>query len=240
MKKTLTFALIAVFIVGCASDKVEKTAAQIDYDAAKKELKHGRYAEVTLDLQHFSTKHPYSKLATQAELLRLFSAYKDSEFILSETLSKEFISRHPRHPSVDYAKYMLAMSHYRQSSSAEKDAKQSMEAIAGFKRLLREHPASPYAKDGANRLQRLFNKLAEHELNIGRFYFNKGRYVASANRFQVIVEKYQTTPAIEEGLYWLAASFDKLGITDNARETAELLTHNYPNSEWSRKASRFL
>ncbi len=240
MKKTIPFAMIALFIVGCASDKPVKTSAEISYDTAVRKLGKGNYSAATLELQDFSTKHPYSKFSSQVELLRLFAAYKNREFILSETLSETFIERHPRHPSVDYAKYMLAMSHYRQSSPAEKDPEQTIEAIEGFKRLLKEHPESPYAKDGANRLQRLFNKLAKHELNIGKFYFDKGRYVAAANRFQVIIEKYQTTSAIEEGLYWLAASFDRLGIVDNARQTAQLLKYNYPKSEWSRKAARFL
>jgi len=240
MKKIVSLAFIALFITACASDEAAKTAAQTDYDAAKRNLDKGHYGEVALKLQDFSTKYPYSKYATQAELLRLFAAYKHSEYILSEVLSKDFVERHPRHPNVDYAKYMLAMSHYRQSSPAEKDQEQTLEAIKGFKRLLKEHSKSGYAKDGANRLQRLYNRLAGHELDVGKFYFDKGRYVAAANRFQVILEKYQTTVAIEEGLYWLAASFDKLGISENARQTAMILKHNYPNSDWSRKAARFL
>ena len=240
MKKFLAPALTLLLIAGCASDKVAKSAAQADFAAAKRALAKGLYSKVALDLQNYATRYPYSKYATQAELLRIFAAYKDKEYTLSEVLSKEFAERHPRHPNVDYAKYMLAMSHYRQSSSAEKDPKQTFEAIESFKRLLKEHPKSPYAKDGANRLQRLYNRLAGHELKVGKYYFDKGRYVAAANRFQVVLQKYQTTPAIEEALYLLAASFDKLGIRDNARQTAMLLRHNYPKSEWSEKAGAFL
>ena len=240
MKKFIAPALSLLLAAGCASDQAVKSAAQADFEAAKKALSKGHYGEVALSLQDFSTRYPYSKYATQAELLRIFAAYKDSEYILSEVLSKEFTERHPRHPNVDYAKYMLAMSHYRQSSSAEKDPKQTYEAIKAFKRLLSEHPHSAYAKDGANRLQRLYNRLAGHELKVGKYYFDKGRYVAAANRFQVVLKKYQTTPAIEEALYLLAASFDKLGIRDNARQTAMLLRHNYPRSEWSEKARAFL
>jgi len=240
MKKLIVPVMTLLLAVGCASDKVAKSKAEQDFLTAKKQLAKGLYGKVALDLQDYSTKYPYSKYATQAELLRIFAAYKDKEYVLSETLSKEFTERHPRHPNVDYAKYMLAMSHYRQSSSAEKDPKQTFEAIKAFKRLLAEHPKSSYAKDGANRLQRLFNRLAGHELKVGKYYFDKGRYVAAANRFQVILKKYQTTPSIEEALYLLAASFDKLGIRDNARQTAILLTHNYPKSEWSEKARAFI
>jgi len=231
---------IALLAAGCASDNAGKNEAQIDYEAAKEKLDHGQYNEVARSLQDFSTAHPYSKYTVQAELLRIFASYKGGEYILSEILSKEFVERHPRHPNVDYAKYMLAMSHYKESSPAENDQDQTNQTVAAFERLLSEHPDSEYAKDVQRRLQLLYTRLAKHELNIGKFYFSKGRYVAAANRFQVILEKYQTTPVIEEGLYYLAASFDKMDIKDSAQQTAILLKHNFPNSEWSRKAEPFL
>lgn len=239
MKKTVCMVLVALLCAGCATDKIGKGDAA-DYQKAKQQLDKGEYAKVALFLQNYGTKYPYSKYTIQAELLRIFAAYKDHEYVLSETLSKEFIDRHPRHPNVDYAKYMYGMSLYRESLPAENDQTETRKAIEAFKRLLKEHPNSDYAKDGQRHLQLLYNRLAGHELKVGKFYFDKGRYVAAANRFQVILKDYQTTPAIEEGLYYLAASFAKLGIKDSARQTAMLLRHNYPKSEWSRKVEQFL
>jgi outer membrane protein assembly factor BamD len=240
MKKMTCIAFMLLLTAGCASDKAGKNGAETDYQTAKHKLDKGEYGDASLFLQDFGTKYPYSKYTVQAELLRLFAAYKGKQYVLSETLSKEFIERHPRHPNVDYAKYMLGMSLYRESAPADKDQEQTMKAVEAFRRLLRENPGSEYAKDGERHLQLLYNRLAGHELDVGKFYFDKGRYVAAANRFQVILEKYQTTPAIEEGLYYLAASFAKMGIKDNAKQTAMLLQHNYPNSEWARKAKPFL
>jgi len=232
---------ISLLLAGCASDNnAGKSQAEIDYEVAKTKLNKGSYSEVNKLLEEFGTNHPYSKYTIQAELLRVFSSYKGGEYILSEILSKEFVERHPRHPNVDYAKYMLAMSHYKQSSPAENDQEQTQLAVEAFKRMLSEHPKSEYAKDGQRRLQLLYTRLANHELEVGKYYYDKGRYVAAANRFQEIFEKYQTTSAIEEGLYYLAASFDKMGIKNNAKQTAILLKHNYPKSEWSRKAEPFL
>jgi len=241
MKKLLMTLCLSLLLAACASDSVvKKSPAEIDYEQAKKLLAKGSYEAVNMELEKFGSKHPYSQYTIQAELLRIFAAYKSSEYILSETLSKEFVRRHPRHPNVDYAQYMLGMSHYRESSPSEKDQSQTLAAIESFKVLLDRHPKSSYARDGARRLQRLYNRLGDHELNVGKFYFKRHRYVAAANRFQTILEKYQTTPAIEEALYYLAASWDKLGIADDARNSALLLRHNYPKSEWSRKAARFL
>jgi len=241
LSKFILLILAIAAVAGCAKhDQPYKSGAEREYEAAKVLMNKGSYGTVAMNLQKFSANYPYSKYAIQAELLRIFAAYKDGEFILSETLSKKFTERHPTHANVDYAKYMLAMSYYRQRSPAEKDATMNQLAIDGFKRLLNEHPGSAYAKDGQSRLQSLYNTLAKHELTVGKFYFDRDRFIAAANRFQQVVRLYQTTPAIEESLYYLAASYAHMRMNKDARQTALLLRHNYPNSSWSAKAKRYL
>ena len=233
--------LLALALAACATtSETPKDTAKTDYEHAKELLAKGEYSEANMFLEHFGANHPYSQYTIQAELLRIFAAFKGGEFILSETLAEEFVSRHPRHPNVDYAQYMLGMSHLRESSPAEKDQAQTLAAIESFRTLLKKYPKSAYAGDARRRLQQLYNRLGKHELDVGKFYFDHQRYVAAANRFQVVLEKYQTTPSIEEALYYLAASWDALGVKDDARNAALILRHNYPKSEWSQKAARFI
>jgi len=237
----LSICLIATVMTGCAGkEKPFENDAQRAYEAAKHQVTTSDYAGATMALEHFSSKYPYSKFAIQAELLRIFAAYKDDEFVLSEVLSQRFIDLHPGHVNVDYAMYMLAMSQYKQRASAEKDPSQNKAAIKSFKKLIREHPDSSYAKQGKMYLQSLYNSLAKHELTIGKFYFDRDRYVAAANRFQQVIQHYQTTPSIEEALYYLASSYAKMDMKTDASQTAQLLQHNYPHSSWSSKAERFL
>ncbi|MDX8406292.1 MAG: outer membrane protein assembly factor BamD [Mariprofundus sp.] len=236
----LSICLVATMLYGCASDKKEfKNDAEREYDEARHLVDTGGYGQAALDLDHFASNYPYSKQAIPAELLRLFAAYKDTQYILSETLAQRFIDRHPTHKNVDYARYMLAMSQYKQHTSAEHDPTQNKAAIKSFLTLIKDHPESSYAKQGKARLQQLYNTLGKHELNIGKFYFEKERFVAAANRFQEVIRRYQTTPSIEEALYYLAASYAQMEMTVDANQTAMLLRHNYPKSEWSSKAERF-
>jgi len=238
--KTFVIICLSLALSACASDEAAKGTPKSDYEIAKHKLSLGRYNETAMELDKFSAKHPYSHYSEKAELLRAFAAYKGEEYILTEVICEEFIRRHPRHPDVAYAKYLLAMSHYKQVSPSEKDQSESKKAIEAFKRLLKEHPKSNYASDGARRLQKLYNHLAKHEVAVGKFYFDKGKYVAASNRFQTVIKDYQTTPSIEEALYYLAASYAALDIRDSAHSTARLLLHNYPNGKWSRKVRRFL
>jgi len=238
----ITTLVTALLFTGCTKhdEASYKSGAEKEYLQAKADMAKGRYGQVAMNLDKFSANHPYSRYVIPAELLRIFAAYKDGEFVLSETLSRQFIERHPTHDHVDYAKYMLAMSFYKERSAPEKDATMNKNAIDAFKRLLKEHPNSEYARDGESRLQSLYNSLAKHELTVGKFYFDRDRFVAAANRFQEVVRLYQTTPSIEEALYYLAASYAEMDLKKDAHQTALLLRHNYPNSSWSAKAGRYL
>jgi outer membrane protein assembly factor BamD len=236
----LALPVLFALLGGCATDQHKKDTTQSEYDKIKKRIDKGEYSTTAYSLEQFIIKHPYSHHAIQGELLRIFVAYKANELILAETLSSRFIDRHPRHPNIDYAKYMLAMSYFKQRGNTKHDPTQNQAAIDAFKRLIKEHPDSIYAKDGESRLQTLYNTLAGHELHVGKFYYDRDLFVAAANRFQEVVKRYQTSPAIEEALYYLASSYAKMGMKKDSRQSAMLLQHNHPNSPWSKKAARFL
>jgi outer membrane protein assembly factor BamD len=238
--RCLIILMLIILLGGCASDQQYKDTTQSEYEKIKKSIDKGEYNTAAYSLEQFIIKHPYSRYAIQGELLRIFAAYKGNELILAETLSTRFIDRHPRHPNIDYAKYMLAMSYYKQRGGAEHDPTQNQAAIDAFKRLIREHPDSTYAKDGRSRLQTLYNTLADHELHVGKYYYDRNLFVAAANRFQEVVRRFQTSPAIEEALYYLASSYAEMGLKKDARQSAILLRHNYPKSSWSKKALQFL
>jgi outer membrane protein assembly factor BamD len=241
MKNIALCFTILFLLASCGGkDLTPSESAQADYEKGKSLIDRGDYTNANLFLENFSAEHPYSKYTIPAELLRLFAAYKGKEYILSETLAGRFADMHPRHPDVAYAKYILAMSHFKQVGDQDRDQTQTKLTIEALKRVIKEHPGSNYAKDSAARLQNLNNKLSSHELIVGKYYFDKERYVAAANRFKVVLDNYQTTPAIEEALYYLAASYAKLGIMTTAREMAILLRHNFPKSDWSDKAKEFL
>jgi len=230
-----------LWLPGCAKQKVDGTAsAKADYEHGKSLVDTENYARAAIWLEKFSSKHPYSEYAVKAEMLRLYAAYKDEEYILSETLATRFLERHPRHPDLAYVQYMLGLSYVKESGAFERDQTATKHAIETFAKLINDYPTSSYVQESRRYFQKMRNKLAAHELYVGRFYFDHERYVAAVNRFQMVVKKYQTSPAIEESLYYLTASYVRLKLMDSAREVAEILQHNYPKGVWSEKAAAVL
>ncbi|HXH64224.1 MAG TPA: outer membrane protein assembly factor BamD [Mariprofundaceae bacterium] len=237
----LTYAAVILALGACAKRDFKMTTPEADYEKAKKMVMEQKdYNTAAYFLEKFASEHPYSHYTTQAELLRAYAAYKGDELPLAETICEEFIRRHPRHPDVAYAEYLLAMTYYQETSKPERDQTMTTKAIDAFERVIAEHPGTVYAKDAASHLQQLYNNLASHEVTVGKFYFDRKQYVAAANRFQTVIHSYQTTPSIEEALYYLAASYAALGLKDDARQTSILLRSNYPRGKWSAKAKAFL
>ena len=52
------------------------------------------------------------------------------------------------------------------------------------------------------------------------------------NRFKRVIDNYQTTTHVPEALERLVECDLALGLTDEARENAAVLGHNYPGGEW--------
>ena len=241
MLNKLLVAALLLTLTACAGKDLEMTdSAEVDYEKAVSLMSNYDYSRANIYLGEFSAKHPYSRYAIKAEIMRIYAAYMNSEFVLSETLAEGFISRHPDHADIAYVRYLYGMSLFKQVSKPERDQAFSQKAIDAFEEVIVRHPNSRYARDVRPKVQALRAYMAKHELLIGEHYFDREMYVAAANRFKVVLDKYQDTPSIEEALYYLAASYAALNIKDSARETAMLLRYNFPEGEWSEKASSFL
>src|SRR3546814_11417577 len=71
---------------------------------------------------------------------------------------------------------------------------------------------------------------------IGRWYLNRGQPLAAINRFQRVVDEYDTTAQVPEALLRLTEAYVTLGVKDDAERTAAVLGFNYPGSEWYQDA----
>ena len=67
---------------------------------------------------------------------------------------------------------------------------------------------------------------------IGRYYFEKKKWIAAINRFKTVVDDYETTIYAEEALHRLVEIHFMIGLKDEAKKYAKLLGYNYQSSEW--------
>ena len=77
----------------------------------------------------------------------------------------------------------------------------------------------------------IVNSLAAYEVHVARYYFRRGAYVAAANRAQQAVLEFQQSPAVEEALYIMAQSYDRLGLTQLRDDADRVLRTSFPNTQ---------
>ncbi len=215
-------------------------SAEKDYHKAERLIADNFNGRAALYLGKFTAKYPYSQYATPAELLRIKAAYNNEEFILSETLSKRFIEAHPNHPELDYVYYILAMSYFHQSESASHEQVFSRKARDAFIALNKRNPNNKYKAEADKYLNIVINRMAKHEMLIGKFYYEREFFVGATNRFIIVKNKYINSDVAAESLYWLASSYLELKQEAYAKEVIQTLTQRFSGNTWQKKAENLL
>jgi len=72
---------------------------------------------------------------------------------------------------------------------------------------------------------------------VARYYYNRGAYVAAANRAQQAVTEFQQAPALEEALHLMVLSYDKLQLQPLRDGAERVLRKNFPDSPFLTGAS---
>lgn len=236
--------LIGVFILsGCAStlDPNDPTAgmdaAEI-YKEAKTNLQDGNYETAIQFYEKLESRFPYGNYATRAQMEVAYAYYKFNEPESAILAADRFIKLHPNHPNVDYLYYLRGLASFgiTKSSAAEffgqdqteRDPKSVRRSFQFFAELVKKFPHSRYARDAVQRMTQLRNNLAQYEVHVAKFYFEKDAFVAAANRGKYVVENYQRTPAVAEALALMVKSYRKMDMPELARDALRILEVNHP------------
>ncbi len=206
------------------------------YNAAKRRLDVGQYAIAAALFDEVERQHPYSPWARRAQQMSAFSYYLASDYNKAIESSRRFLSIHPGNKDAPYAYYLIALSYYEQISDVTRDQKITEQALTTLGEVSRRYPNSRYASDAKLKMDLVNDHLAGKEMEIGRFYQRRGKWLAATIRFKTVIEKYQTTTHAAEALMRLTESYLSLGIPSEAKKTAAVLGANYPGSKWYERA----
>jgi outer membrane protein assembly factor BamD len=84
----------------------------------------------------------------------------------------------------------------------------------------------------------IVNSLAQYEVHVARYYYQRGAYVAAINRAQSALADYRDVPALEEALFILMRSYDALGMAQLRDDARRVLEKNYPASPYLTGSTR--
>lgn len=237
--------LCLLLVAGCAStDGLDSTLGWTPeklYAEAKGEMSSGNWPASIKLLEKLESRYPFGRWAQQAQIDLAYAHYKDNERALALAAVDRFLKLHPNHQSLDYVHYLKGLINFNEQQGllanlggqdlSERDLRAAREAFDAFKEVLTRWPDSKYAEDATARMRYLVNSMAQGELHIARYYFRRGAFVAAANRAQTVVKQYRETPSVEDALYIMYASYDRLGLADLRSDTERVFKLNFPKSD---------
>ncbi|MEX0694426.1 MAG: outer membrane protein assembly factor BamD [Rhodospirillales bacterium] len=235
LKTGLGVALVMASLSACTvkeePEYVERPVSSI-YNSAMNYLQDDYYKDAAREFDEVERQHPYSVWATKAQLMAAYAYYQSNRYDDAIIALDRFTQLHPASRDAAYAYYLKALCYYEQISDVARDQKMTELALSSLSEVMKRFPESQYARDARVKIDLTHDHLAGKEMNIGRYYLTQKQYLAAINRFRTVVEKYDTTTHVPEALHRLTEAYLALGVTGEARKTASVLGHNFPNSDW--------
>lgn len=244
----LSALLAASLMAGCSSTPEDKTAGWSPnriYSEARDELNSGGFDKAVPLLEKLEGRAAGTPLAQQAQLEKAYAQYKAGEKAQAIATLDRFMKLHPASPAYDYALYLKGLVNFNDNLGlfswlsrqdlSERDQKAAKDSFESFRELTTRFPDSRYAQDSRQRMTYIVNSLAQYEVHVARYYYERGAYVAAISRAQIALADYKEVPALEEALYILVKSYDALGMTQLRDDAQRVMASSYPQSELNRE-----
>jgi outer membrane protein assembly factor BamD len=236
---------VAALLGACSStpdDKSSNWSANKIYSEAQDEMSSGAYDKAVPLFEKLEGRAAGTPLAQQAQLEKAYAYYKSNDQAQALATLDRFMKLHPASPALDYALYLKGIVNFNDNLGifgfvsrqdlSERDQKAAKESFEAFKELVTRFPDSRYTPDGRARMTYIVNSLAQYEVHVARYYYNRGAYVAAINRAQSALTDYQDVPALEEALFILVRSYDALGMAQLRDDARRVMEKTYPQSEY--------
>lgn len=230
LKKISIYPVLITGILGLSAcslndadrDDYANSKADEIYQEAVTHLDKGRFNPAVKSYEALETHFPFGDTTTKGQLEIIYAYYKDQEYLQSITAAERFLRLHPLHQDADYVFYMKGVNYFEQGRNfltrfmpinpAYRDISNYHAAFHNFKTVVNNYPTSKYAKDARAHMIYIRNIIAEHELNIANYYYEREAYLAAANRATYVLEHIPNTPAEKPALDVLEKSYSRLKL----------------------------
>ena len=206
------------------------------YKEGLNELENGDALFAAKKFNEAEVLFPQSDFAPKAALMAAYSYYSQNYYGDAIAELERFIKIYPNHYNISYAEYLLGLSFYEQIIDEKKDLQSIENAKNIFLDLVEKYPNTDFAMDANFKLDLINDVLAAKEIYIGRYYFDKKKWISAINRFRTITDDYDSTIYVEEALHRLVEIYYIIGLEDESKKYANLLGYNYMSSKWYEKS----
>ena len=241
INKFLLFFIFILILSSCSKDEGRKSVIKeksLDlqvleaYQEAINYLEKGDALYAASKFNEAELLFPQSIWAPKSALMAAYAYYSQDYYKDAIAELDRFLKVYPKNNNLDYVYYLMGISYYEQIVDEKKDLQSIIKAKQYFEIVIKDYPKTSYALDSEFKIDLINDLLAAKEMYIGRYYFERKKWIAAINRFKTVVGDYETTIYAEEALHRLVEVHYTIGLKDEAKKYAKLLGYNYQSSEW--------
>ncbi|MDC1002430.1 outer membrane protein assembly factor BamD [Candidatus Pelagibacter sp.] len=245
MNKFFLFIAFFAILISCSKEEIKESIIKeksLDlqvleaYQEGVKSLETGDVLFAAKKFNEAETLFPQSEWAPKSALMSAYAYYTQDYYSDAIAELERFILVYPLNKNLDYVYYLLGISYYEQIVDEKKDLQSIIKAKEYFKIVSKNYPNTDYSLDAEYKIDLVNDTLASKEMYIGRYYFDKKKWIPAINRFRTVIDDYETTLYAQEALHRLVEVHYILGLKDEARKYAKLLGYNYQSSKWYEKS----
>lgn len=248
-------ACLGLPLSGCGGGQADNSVkyavtAQQNYDRGEEKLETKAWVGAAKYFAFIKARFPYSKFAVLSELRLADAEFGAKHYLQAIDGYKLFIKFHPTHDMVinGYAAYRIGDSYYEMlpsdwwllPPSYEKDQSATVDAHRQLTTFLKKYPKSPYQAKASKRLTKINKRLADHEMFVARFYWDKNKPMGTVLRLRRLLDKHSGTELDAPAMYLLGRAYMKVKMPDRAKEVWTELIKTHPTHSTAKKAQRKL
>ena len=217
---------IFIFCLSCTKKIEEKSVIKETnlelqmieaYQEGLQELKKGDALFAAKKFNEAEILFPQSDVAPRAALMAAYSYYSQSYYGDAIAELERFLRVYPNNNELSYAEYLLGLCYYEQIVDEKKDLQSIENSKKIFSELIIKYPNTEFAIDAEFKLNLINDVLAAKEMYIGRYYFERKKWIAAINRFKYVIDVYETTIYVQEALHRLVEIYYILGLESEAK-----------------------
>ncbi len=234
-----------VAITGCSSannaDAVPDLAPDNLYQVAKANMASGDYNNAVRYLEAIDSRYPFGELTDQIQLDLMYCYYKSRQSEKTSAAIGRYLRLNPTGQYTDYVLYIKGLNEvqmhgdmlqdFMRLNRAHKDPTHYYEAFKTFRELVETYPNSPYVKDAYQRMVYIKDQLAERELKIAQYYWERQAYLSCARHCQSILYSYRDTQYMKPAMQLLSKSYRKLKLDLPAQNTDKVYQATYASKK---------
>jgi len=228
-------------LTGCHKKTVELTPDLASSDEALYKLGEQALKKDTekalLYLRQVMDSFPKSFYAQRAKLLIADAYFKKGD---ESNMILEFIRAYPYSPSAAYSQYQIAMTFYKKMLKPGRDPSKTIQALAEFKKVIADYPASDQAKAAQDKIKDCEERLAGHSTEIAISYYERRAYRASLGRLTEVMNAYPAYSRLDQVYFYIADCYFMMRQLDQAVPYFTKVVTDFPGRSLAKTATKRL